>query len=106
MVYGDYDVDGTTSVAILTWFFDQINQPYTYIIPDRFVDGYGINVNIVEQISSNFIITVDNGTSAYEAIDKITELKKDLLILDHHAINKFIDASNVVLLNPYNTDFF
>lgn len=105
-IVGDYDVDGTTSVALLSYFFNLINQPYDYIIPDRFVDGYGINKNIVEKIDSDLIITVDNGTSAYEAINRITELGKDLLILDHHAISQEINSPNVVLLNPYGTSFY
>lgn len=103
-IVGDYDVDGTTSTALLVWFFDKIKQPYDYIIPNRFIDGYGITEKIVEKISSNLIITVDNGTSAYEAIKKVKELGKEILILDHHAISQ--ELEDVVLLNPFGTEHY
>ena len=90
MVYGDYDVDGICSVAILKRMFSLLNTEIGYYIPNRYIDGYGINTKIVSTIKEknyNLIICIDNGINANEAIDLANELGIDVIVLDHHQLN-------------------
>lgn len=83
-IVGDYDVDGVISSVILTDFFDALNAAYVLKIPNRFNDGYGLNPNIVKEIGTSLIITVDNGINAHEAADFCKANSIDLIITDHH----------------------
>ena len=103
-IYGDYDVDGTTSCALLKLFFDGLgipnNQIKTYQ-PDRFIDGYGLHVSSIKQAikdGTNVLITVDCGITSYDACEFATSESKDqskdsqhpidVIITDHHQDNK------------------
>ncbi len=89
-VYGDYDCDGILATSILVKAFNMIGKEVGYHIPHRFEDGYGLNVDRVNQIASkgySLIITVDNGIKAFDAIDKATELGIDVIVTDHHALS-------------------
>lgn len=89
IVYGDYDCDGISATSIMVKTFEKLNYPVSYYIPIRYSDGYGLNVQNVEKIAKagfNLIITVDNGISAHEAIDKANELGIDVIVVDHHEI--------------------
>jgi single-stranded-DNA-specific exonuclease len=67
-IIGDYDVDGVTSTTLLKLFFDEIEYPVEWIIPNRFRDGYGLSSNIIPRIRGcDLAITVDNGISAVQA---------------------------------------
>jgi single-stranded-DNA-specific exonuclease len=81
---GDYDVDGVISSFIVYDFFKQIGFDIEIIIPNRFKDGYGLNPSVLETISSDVIITVDNGITALEAANICKEKGIDLIITDHH----------------------
>ena len=86
-IYGDYDCDGILATAILVDAFRQLGVEVGYHIPNRQEDGYGLNVNRVEQIASknySLIITVDNGIKAYDAIERANELGVDVIVTDHH----------------------
>ncbi|OUP79131.1 single-stranded-DNA-specific exonuclease RecJ [Erysipelatoclostridium sp. An173] len=86
-IYGDYDCDGILATAILVDAFRQLGIEVGYHIPNRQEDGYGLNVNRVEQIASknySLIITVDNGIKAYDAIERANELGVDVIVTDHH----------------------
>jgi single-stranded-DNA-specific exonuclease len=86
-VVGDYDVDGVTSTTLMRLFFDEIDYPIEWIIPNRFKDGYGLSVSIIPRVAqSDLIITVDNGISAVEAAKRCAELGIDLIITDHHLL--------------------
>ncbi len=88
-VYGDYDSDGILGTSILVNAFKQLGVKVGFHIPNRFLDGYGLTVNRVEQIASKgyqLIITVDNGIQAFEAIEKANELGIDVIVTDHHAV--------------------
>lgn len=86
-IYGDYDVDGTTSCALLYHFFEMLKVKVKLIQPSRFKEGYGIHESsIIEahEQNINVIITVDCGITGHAASFKAKELGIDLIITDHH----------------------
>ena len=102
LIFGDYDVDGITSTSMLINFFNKINHPCYYIIPNRFIDGYGPNLNLLKKKIKNntkTVIFVDCGTNSTEVVNYLNKKKITVLIIDHHQINKKL-PSNVILLNP------
>lgn len=90
MIWGDYDVDGTTATALLLHFFHSLGISAEYYIPNRLVEGYGIQRKGLEKISSTInpkeyvLITVDNGISAHDAIGLAKELGYKVIVSDHH----------------------
>ena len=91
MVYGDYDCDGITSTSILVKTFKMLNYDAGYYIPSRYKDGYGINEKMVELIHQkgyNLIITVDNGVSQVEALNRAKNYGIDVILTDHHEMLK------------------
>ena len=98
-IVGDYDVDGVVSSVILSTFFDDIGVEYDLVIPNRFSDGYGLSLEIVQRLDADVIITVDNGISAFEPALYCKENGIDLIITDHHNIpDKIPDA--YAIINP------
>jgi single-stranded-DNA-specific exonuclease len=86
-IIGDYDVDGVTSTTLMKLFFDEIDYPIEWIIPNRFRDGYGLSANIIPRIlGTDLAITVDNGISAVYASQLCKEEGIDLIITDHHLL--------------------
>ncbi len=86
-IIGDYDVDGVTSTTLMKLFFDEIDYPIEWIIPNRFKDGYGLSANIIPRIiGTDLAITVDNGISAVYAAQLCKEEDIDLIITDHHLL--------------------
>ncbi len=100
LVFGDYDVDGITSSAMMMLCLPTIGAKVNFFLPNRKRDGYGISEKIVERAASNnykVIITVDNGITAFEPAKKAKEHLIDLIITDHHRPhNKIPDAFAVV----------
>ncbi|HUP56315.1 MAG TPA: single-stranded-DNA-specific exonuclease RecJ [Bdellovibrionota bacterium] len=89
-IFGDYDVDGTTGAALLSWGFREMGLRYQARQPDRFKDGYGLNVRAVEeakQAGVTVLVTVDCGISSFDAASKARELGIDLIVVDHHQID-------------------
>ncbi len=89
-VYTDYDVDGTTGAALLSWFFRDLGFQFDVVQPDRFKDGYGLNTGAVEKAHEegvSILITVDCGITSFEPAEKAKALGVDLIIVDHHAID-------------------
>lgn len=89
MIYGDYDCDGISATSILYLTFKKLGVNVGYYIPSRYKDGYGINENMVSLIASkgyNLIITVDNGVSQIEALEKAFNFNIDVILTDHHEI--------------------
>ncbi len=87
MIYGDYDADGVASTTILYYLLQQLEADFSYTIPDRFREGYGLNKSALERIvASGFtlVITVDTGISAYDEVDHANALGLDVIITDHH----------------------
>ena len=86
-IIGDYDVDGVTSTTLMKLFFDEIEYPIEWIIPNRFRDGYGLSANIVPRIiGTDLAITLDNGISAVHAAKLFKEECIDLIITDHQLL--------------------
>jgi len=86
-IYGDYDVDGMTAVAILHRCLSMFGAEVTYYIPDRIEEGYGVNINAIKQIAAagtDLVITVDCGISAVSATRRANELGMDVIVTDHH----------------------
>lgn len=88
IIYGDYDVDGVSSTALLVEFFKGITPNIDYYIPNRFSEGYGLNKEallcIKEEMQGDLIITVDNGISSYDEIEYAKEIGLDVIVTDHH----------------------
>jgi single-stranded-DNA-specific exonuclease len=88
-IVGDYDVDGVVATTIMRKFFEAIDYPIEWIIPNRFKDGYGVSKSVIERLNSpDLIITVDNGISANEAILECNKRGIDVIITDHHIVPK------------------
>ena len=86
-IYGDYDVDGITSIAVLKKFLDECNAIVDYYLPNRLSEGYGLNKNALDTIKSRgtqLMITVDCGISAFNEIEYAKSLGFDVIVTDHH----------------------
>ncbi len=105
-VFGDYDVDGASSTAILGKYFDELNLSYEIYIPDRKTEGYGPSIKGFDTLISNnvkIILTVDCGTLSFEAIDHAKKKGIDVIVIDHHQSEiKLPNAYSVV--NPNRID--
>jgi len=87
LVYGDYDVDGTTSVAVLYCFIQSLNPAVQFYVPDRHKEGYGLSMTGVEWAAENnidLIITLDCGITAVAEVEWANELGIDVVVTDHH----------------------
>ena len=107
LVFGDYDVDGTTSVALLSKYLNNYtnNKVSTYI-PDRYEEGYGISTKAIDFASTNnisLIIALDCGIQAVDKIDYASEKKIDFIICDHHTPSSKIPKA-IAVLNPLRED--
>ncbi len=90
MIYGDYDCDGISSISVLYRTLKTLNADVYYDLPNRFLDGYGLNMRAVEVIKDmgiKLVITVDNGVTCYDEIEKLNEYGIDTIITDHHQFN-------------------
>ena len=105
-VFGDYDVDGATSAAMLHLFFNYLDIKTFIHIPDRFLEGYGPNAEALKDLiskGSNLIITVDCGISSFEPLSAIKDYNIDVIILDHHKPNETLPPA-FSIINPKRTD--
>ncbi|GAB3330743.1 single-stranded-DNA-specific exonuclease RecJ [Marivirga atlantica] len=106
MVYGDYDVDGTTAVASMYSFLNSQYTHLTYYIPDRYLEGYGLSKQGIDYAKENnisLIITLDCGIKAVELIRYAKELGIDVIICDHHLPGKELPPA-LAVLDPKQTD--
>ena len=106
LIYGDYDVDGTTSVALTYLFFKDLHRDIEYYIPDRYVEGYGISTQGIDYASENnfsLIIALDCGIKAIDKIDYATSKNVDFIICDHHLPGKEIPNA-IAVLDPKRLD--
>lgn len=105
-IYGDYDVDGISSTSIMIKYFNSINHPVTYHIPNRMEEGYGLNKDAIEKIFVNgnrLIITVDCGITSVEEVKFANSLGIDIIITDHHECQNVLpDAYGII--NPKQKD--
>ena len=103
LIFGDYDVDGISSITILSSFFKHLNHQFKYVIPDRFIDGYGPNIRLLDQNLDkeiDNIIFLDCGSNSYDVINYLKTKKIKTIIIDHHIINNFDISKSDILINP------
>lgn len=106
MIYGDYDVDGTTAVALTYSFFSQFTSEITYYIPDRHKEGYGISTAGIDFAAANnfsLIIALDCGIRSVDKIDYANSLGIDFIICDHHLPGETLPKA-IAILDPKRTD--
>jgi single-stranded-DNA-specific exonuclease len=100
LVYGDYDVDGTTATSILYTFLQEFGVDVDFYIPHRFKEGYGINpegIHYAIDIQANLIVSVDCGITAIEEVQIAKESGIDVIICDHHTVGDAIPDAWAVL---------
>ncbi|NQU74537.1 MAG: single-stranded-DNA-specific exonuclease RecJ [Candidatus Omnitrophica bacterium] len=103
LIYGDYDVDGITSVAMLTTFLEKEGGLVESYIPNRLEEGYGLNTEAIKLAKSkgvSLVIAVDCGTTDKEEIDLLNRYKIDTIIVDHHQVQKELMPNAFSLINP------
>lgn len=106
IVYGDYDVDGTTATSILYTFLKDFGVDVDYYIPHRFKDGYGINIEGIEYAAgkeAKLIVSVDCGITAVEEAKIARQKGIDLIICDHHNVGDEIPDA-IAVLDPKRED--
>ena len=105
-IFGDYDVDGAASTALLAKYFSSINQKYQTYIPDRHKEGYGPTINSFDKLiklGSKIIYTVDCGTLSFKPIKFAQDQNIDVIVLDHHQSDvKLPTACAIVNPNRYD----
>ncbi len=100
VVYGDYDVDGTTATSIMYNFLKNFGRDVQYYIPHRFKEGYGISLEGVDfavNTSAKLILSVDCGITAHEEAEYAREHGIDMVICDHHTVGDTIPNAFAVL---------
>jgi single-stranded-DNA-specific exonuclease len=106
LVFGDYDVDGTTSVATLYQFLRNLNENIEYYIPHRYKEGYGISkigIDYAKATGVKLIISVDCGIKSIELIEYAKSLGIDFIICDHHLPDATLPPA-IAILNPKQVD--
>lgn len=106
VIYGDYDVDGITSITVLYSFLKDIGITPSYYLPDRLEEGYGLNNNALKCIKdegTDLVITVDCGISAHSEANYAKELGLDLVITDHHECTEVLPKA-IAVVNPKRHD--
>ena len=106
LVYGDYDVDGTTSVAMVYIFLSRLTENVAYYIPDRYTEGYGISlegINYAKENNFTLVIALDCGIRAVNQVNYANEKGIDFIICDHHNPTEVVPNS-VAILNPKQKD--
>ncbi|MDO9577257.1 MAG: single-stranded-DNA-specific exonuclease RecJ [Candidatus Cloacimonadales bacterium] len=101
-IYGDYDVDGTTSTAMLYLGLRKVGAIIDYYIPHRMIDGYGLSLSGVDQIKDNgakLIISVDCGINAIAEVQQINNLGIDIIVTDHHNPKEILPDAYAII-NP------
>jgi len=105
-IFGDYDVDGACSAALLAGFLDQIGVKRLIHIPDRLIEGYGPNSEAIRSLhaaGANLLVTVDCGTTSHEPIDEASRLGMECIVLDHHQAPVDLPAA-FAIVNPNRQD--
>lgn len=106
MIYGDYDVDGTTAVALVYLFFKQWLPDIMFYIPDRYAEGYGISEKSIDYANENnvkLIITLDCGIKAISKVEYAKKYGIDFIVSDHHLPADRLPGA-VAILNPKRED--
>lgn len=105
-IFGDYDVDGACSSALMKRFLDHHGVPSRIYIPDRIFEGYGPNPAAIENLveeGARLIVTVDCGTTSFAPLQVARDLKTDVIVIDHHQADETLPAA-VAVVNPNRQD--
>ncbi|MFT3731147.1 MAG: single-stranded-DNA-specific exonuclease RecJ [Hyphomicrobium sp.] len=105
-IFGDYDVDGACSSALMKRFLEVHGAPARIYIPDRLFEGYGPNVAAIETLvneGAKLIVTVDCGTTSFEPLSAARTLGADVIVIDHHQADERLPDVNAVV-NPNRQD--
>lgn len=105
-IYGDYDVDGVTSVCALYLYLKKLGAEVDYYIPNRAGEGYGVSIAAINQLKENgtkLIITVDTGITAIEEVSYAKSVGVDFLVTDHHECHNEVPSASAVI-NPHRPD--
>jgi single-stranded-DNA-specific exonuclease len=106
MIYGDYDVDGTTAVSIVYSFFKKLTDNIEYYIPNRYTEGYGISTQGIDYAAENgvdLIVALDCGIKSVDKVAHANDLGVDFIICDHHLPGDGLPAA-VAVLDPKRSD--
>jgi len=104
-VFGDYDVDGACSSALIASFLRACGLDCTIRIPDRIFEGYGPNIQAMNELAAGgatLLVTVDCGTTSHEAIAEARRLRLDVIVLDHHQAPELLP--DAIVVNPNRQD--
>src|SRR4051812_529732 len=106
LIYGDYDVDGTSSVVVLTKAIELAGGAASFHVPHRLKDGYGMRAEVVEAAAAQgvkLIVSVDTGIRAAEVVGRANQLGIDVIVTDHHLPETGLPPA-VAVLNPNRPD--
>ncbi len=106
-IFGDYDVDGITSTALLYHFFKELDTPFDHYLPERMVEGYGVNENALQEIKnrgSSLVITADCGVTATKQVEFANSIGLEVIITDHHQVPADGLPNALAMLNPHQPD--
>ena len=109
LIYGDYDVDGTTAVALVYTFLQQYTSDLDFYIPDRYNEGYGISkqgIDYAKEHGFTLIIALDCGIKAIEKVAYAKELGIDFIICDHHTTDEVLPDAVAVLDSKRSDDTY
>ncbi|MBN4077322.1 single-stranded-DNA-specific exonuclease RecJ [Sulfobacillus acidophilus] len=105
-IFGDYDVDGVTSVCILQEFLTSLGAKVAIVIPNRLKDGYGLNKNGIDELyakNAKIVVSVDCGITNHEEIDYAASLGLEVIVVDHHTVPVNFPKACAVI-NPHRDD--
>ena len=105
-IYGDYDVDGITSISVLKSFLTELGMDVEHYLPSRLEEGYGLNNEAVKKVaeqSTKLLITVDCGISAYNEVEYAKELGMEVIVTDHHECPEKLPRA-LAVLDPKRED--
>ena len=106
VIYGDYDVDGITSITVIYSFLKDLGMKVSYYLPDRLEEGYGLNNNAIKMLKENgadLVVTVDCGISANDIVEYAKDIGLDICITDHHECTENIPKA-IAVVNPKRLD--
>lgn len=106
-IVADYDTDGATSCAIGLLGIKMFGGNVDYVVPNRFIHGYGLTASVVDEVykrkNPDLIVTVDNGTSSFEGVDRAHDKKIKVLVTDHHLAGSSLPDADCIV-NPNQPD--
>ena len=100
VIYGDYDVDGTTGTSILMVLLEKLGADVSYYVPHRIEEGYGLNAEAVRKLAQDgkqLLITVDCGITSVHEAEVAREVGLELIVTDHHEMKEMLPAADVLV---------